>query len=71
MISERLKARVAIDMDEVIADSFKAQLSWLNEAFDAKWDEDMFYGKELSDVLTEHQLLALETTMHKGEPDYP
>lgn len=58
-------ARIAIDMDDVIADAFKGQAEWLEKTFSQS--PDVPDGLKFFDVLSPEQGLQLELMLQSGE----
>ena len=46
------RIRVAVDMDEVIADTYGAMLGWLVGQHGAQWNSTSLQGRQIFDVLT-------------------
>ena len=57
--------RIAIDMDEVIADTFGARLKRYNETFDASFEPDDFKGKSLFEVIPEEHRDIMKIQMRE------
>lgn len=48
--------RIAIDMDEVIADALARHLEWYNQEFNARLEKSDVYGKHIDQiVVAEHR----------------
>ncbi|WP_320200641.1 5' nucleotidase, NT5C type (plasmid) [Agrobacterium sp. rho-13.3] len=60
------KPRVAVDMDEVIADALQAERNWLSSEFGYEWNDDELVGVRLKDLVSSEHALALEKYLHKG-----
>jgi 5'(3')-deoxyribonucleotidase len=60
------RIRVAIDMDEVIADTYGAMLNWLRHRHGVRWSTEAFHGRQIFDVLELDVAEALRTAMHDG-----
>ena len=57
--------RIAIDMDEVIADTFGERLKRYNEAFEASFEKDSFRGKNIFDVIPEERRDFMKVQMRE------
>ncbi|WP_207765660.1 5' nucleotidase, NT5C type [Pleomorphomonas carboxyditropha] len=60
------RIRVAVDMDEVIADTYGAMLDWLVDRHGARWSAEALHGRQIFDVLELEVADALRTAMHDG-----
>ncbi len=60
------RIRVAVDMDEVIADTYGAMLNWLIDHHGAQWSAEALSGHQLFDVIDADVAGALRTAMHDG-----
>ncbi|WP_370674225.1 hypothetical protein [Pleomorphomonas sp. PLEO] len=60
------RIRVAVDMDEVIADTYGAMLNWLRHRHGARWSTEALHGRQIFDVLELDTAEALRTAMHDG-----
>lgn len=58
--------RLAIDMDEVIADAFTAEYNWLVEKYNYNWSKDMFFGKEFSEIASKDHIEQIKKIQHEG-----
>lgn len=58
--------RIAIDMDEVLADTLTAQLVWLRERFGLALTRSDLHGKRLDQVLPARELEAHHAVLHEG-----
>lgn len=61
------KLRIAVDMDEVIADMHGAKLAWLTERFGYEWKEHLLVGKNVRDLIDPAHAAALDEHLHLGE----
>jgi len=61
------RLRLAIDMDEVIADAFTAQRSWYSETHGYKWNNDVLQGRHFSELADPAHAAEMEALLHKGE----
>lgn len=61
-----MRKRVAVDMDEVMADMLRAQLAWLDSEHGLRWDGDQLAGRRLSELLAPSLSDALEALLHDG-----
>lgn len=66
-IATMTKIRIAIDMDEVIADALTAMRSWARSVYQREWTEDEMAGRSMGDLLGKDGLAALHAHMHEGE----
>ncbi|MCM5551938.1 hypothetical protein [Pleomorphomonas sp. NRKKF1] len=60
------RIRVAVDMDEVIADTYGAMLGWLIERHGPRWSPETLHGRQLFDMLELDAADALREAMHDG-----
>lgn len=60
------RIRVAVDMDEVIADTYGAMLNWLIDHHGPQWSPDALHGRQIFDVLDQDIADALRVAMHDG-----
>lgn len=60
------RIRVAVDMDEVIADTYGAMLNWLFHRHGIRWSIEALRGRQIFDVLEPDAAEALRTAMHDG-----
>ena len=60
------RIRVAVDMDEVIADTYGAMLNWLTVRHGARWSTEALHGRQIFDVLELDIAETLRTAMHEG-----
>lgn len=60
------RIRVAVDMDEVIADTYGAMLGWLIDRHGAKWSPESLQGRQIFDMLEIDVAEALRNAMHDG-----
>jgi 5'(3')-deoxyribonucleotidase len=58
--------RVAVDMDEVVADAFPAQLTWLTERYGYAFDPVAYCGRKLAEVVAGEHHQALQAHLHEG-----
>lgn len=61
------RIRVAVDMDEVIADTYGAMLNWLTERHGTRWSADVLHGRQIFDALDADVAAALRSAMHDGD----
>lgn len=61
------RLRIAVDMDEVIADALSAQLDWLQARFGYVWEPPQLHGKRLRQLLGADHAEALEAHLQLGE----
>jgi 5'(3')-deoxyribonucleotidase len=61
------RLRVAIDMDEVIADAVAAERQWLMAEFGYMWEEAQLSGNHLKNLVAAEHARALEQHLHNGE----
>lgn len=61
------KTRIAIDMDEVIADAMGAIRQWVKSEYQHEWDDAELVGYAMRDLLAEDRLHALHEHLHQGE----
>jgi 5'-nucleotidase len=59
--------RIAIDMDEVLVDTFARQLTWFRSEYGYEWTKEMFAGKRLEDFADAEHVVAHEACLHRGE----
>lgn len=57
--------RIAVDMDEVMADTFSKQLEWLASNRNLMINRELFQGKSLEAVLDSDDYSALINAMHE------
>ncbi len=60
------RIRVAVDMDEVIADTYGAMLGWLVDRHGPRWPSETLQGRQIFDVLEADVAEALRNAMHDG-----
>lgn len=60
------RTRVAVDMDEVIADTYGAMLNWLVDRHGTRWSTEALRGRQIFDVLESDIADTLRTAMHDG-----
>jgi 5'(3')-deoxyribonucleotidase len=58
--------RIALDMDEVLADTARAELAWLHQRYGSRWSPDALVGKQLADLLPPAHAAALDAVLHEG-----
>lgn len=59
--------RIAIDMDEVMADTLAAQLSWFGDRYGRRWTRDELAGKDLvEDLADPAEAAAHVAALHEG-----
>ncbi|GBR69316.1 5' nucleotidase, NT5C type [Gluconobacter kanchanaburiensis] len=61
------RLRLAIDMDEVIADACSAQRTWFRETFGYDWSDTELQGRHFRDLVTPDEFAAMETMLHQGD----
>ena len=59
------RLRIAVDMDEVLADSLGKQLRLYNERYDAKVSPEQLHGLELVDIVPQEQQEWVLGTLHE------
>ncbi|WP_460909332.1 5' nucleotidase, NT5C type [Paraburkholderia jirisanensis] len=62
----RYPVRVAIDMDEVIADSFTAQRDWLQRTYSHSWNDEDGVGRNIRQLVEPHHYEKLQELLHEG-----
>jgi 5'(3')-deoxyribonucleotidase len=60
------RIRIAVDMDEVIADTYGTMLTWLTEHYGSRWSADVLHGRQIFDIVDLDVAEALRTAMHDG-----
>ncbi|PKR90794.1 hypothetical protein CXZ10_05425 [Pleomorphomonas diazotrophica] len=60
------RIRVAVDMDEVIADTYGAMLNWLVGRHGPRWTPEALHGRQIFDVLELEAAESLWSAMHDG-----
>ncbi len=60
------RIRVAVDMDEVIADTYGAMMNWLVDRHGARWDAEALRGRQIFDAVEPDIAGALRAAMHDG-----
>ena len=60
------RIRIAVDMDEVIADTYGAMLNWLIDRHGPRWSVEALHGRQIFDVLELKVADALRAAMHDG-----
>lgn len=65
MQSSRL--RVAIDMDEVIADALAAQRLWYRDTHGYIWTDDELRGRKLENLADPEHAKSMEKLLHAGD----
>ena len=60
------KTRIAVDMDEVIADALGAMRHWLKSEYQHEWSDAELVGVQMRDLLAEERFHALHEHLHKG-----
>jgi 5'(3')-deoxyribonucleotidase len=63
----RYPIRVAIDMDEVIADAFAAQRAWLQVTYGYSWNDEDAVGRSIKQLVEPHHYEKLEGLLHQGD----
>jgi 5'(3')-deoxyribonucleotidase len=58
--------RIAIDMDEVMADTLGAQLAWFRDRFGYRWTREECAGKRLEDLAAPEHVAAHHAALHEG-----
>ena len=58
--------RIAVDMDEVIADALGAMRHWLKSEYQHEWSDAELVGVQMRDLLAEERFHALHEHLHKG-----
>ncbi|AQT05395.1 5' nucleotidase, NT5C type [Acetobacter persici] len=61
------RLRLAIDMDEVIADAFSAQKLWYYETHGYDWDDEVLRGCHFKELADPKHAAEMEDLLHKGE----
>lgn len=61
------RPRIAVDMDETIADTAAAQRAWLTERFGYVWPDDLGAGRQLGELISPTHNAALEEMMRAGD----
>ncbi|MBL7237842.1 hypothetical protein IFJ82_01725 [Novacetimonas hansenii] len=61
------RLRLAIDMDEVIADAFTAQKSWYCETHGYDWNDEVLQGRHFNELANPEHAAEMETLLHRGE----
>jgi 5'(3')-deoxyribonucleotidase len=61
-----MRKRIAVDMDEVIADTLRAQLAWLDHEHGLRWEPSQLSGRRLGDLLPAAVSDSLEALLHDG-----
>ncbi|OAJ68703.1 5'/3'-deoxyribonucleotidase [Gluconobacter cerinus] len=60
------RPRLAIDMDEVIADAFAAQRLWYKDTHGYRWTEDELKGHHLGDLAIPEHAAGMQALLHDG-----
>ncbi|QEH96789.1 5' nucleotidase, NT5C type [Gluconobacter thailandicus] len=60
------RLRVAIDMDEVIADTFAAQRLWYLDVHGYNWTDEELEGRHLGDLAAPEHAEAMQSVLHAG-----
>lgn len=60
------RPRLAVDMDEVIADSHGAQRRWLGDRFGYVWTDEDLRGRNLDDLISPEHAEAMSTMLSNG-----
>lgn len=60
------RTRIAIDMDEVIADTYGGMLSWLVARCGPRWTPEDLHGRQLDEVAEPKAYAELIEEMHAG-----
>lgn len=61
------RPRLAVDMDEVIADAFSAQWNWYRTRHGYDWTADMLHGRHFADLADPAHVVMMEDLLHQGE----
>jgi len=61
------RPRLAVDMDEVIADAFSAQLAWYCATHNYRWTADMLEDHHFSDLADPAHTAMMENMLHEGQ----
>ena len=64
---ENRRLRLAIDMDEVIADAFAAQRLWYQITHGYTWTDDELKGRHLGDLAAPEHAEDMQKLLHAGE----
>lgn len=59
--------RIAVDMDEVLADTFAVQLDWLNREYGHRLTLDAAMGRDLLELISPEQASHLQETLRQGD----
>lgn len=63
---EKVCPRLAIDMDEVIADAFTAQRTWYRNAHGYEWTDEDLKGHHLGDLAKAEHAAGMQDLLHAG-----
>ena len=58
--------RIAIDMDEVMADTVSHQIAWLQRCLGVTVNRQQLHGRKLREVVSQAEHAALDEWMHHG-----
>ncbi len=58
--------RVAVDMDEVIADTYGGMMDWLASRHGPRWTAEELHGRQIFDVVGSEIADTLRSAMHDG-----
>ncbi|MBS1103623.1 hypothetical protein JK202_11435 [Gluconobacter sp. Dm-62] len=61
------RLRLAIDMDEVMADACSAQRTWLQKSFGYTWTDAELRGQHFRDLVSAEDYKAMEDMLHQGD----
>lgn len=59
--------RITVDMDEVLADTFSAELNWLNREYGYQLTPEMTKGRDLMDLIPSEQFRHLLEVLQQGD----
>jgi 5'(3')-deoxyribonucleotidase len=61
------KLRIAVDMDDVVADFFPSEVAWYKEKYGYDWAPEDSYGRRLSELADPEHAQMFEDTLHQGQ----
>ncbi len=61
------RLRLAVDMDEVLADALTAQRAWFSRTYGRDWTDAELRGRHFRDLVPADEYAAMEAMLHQGD----
>ncbi|MBF0851507.1 hypothetical protein HKD27_11325 [Gluconobacter sp. R75690] len=61
------RLRLAVDMDEVLADALSAQRAWFRRTCGYEWTDAELRGRRFRDLVSPEDYAAMEAMLHQGD----